>query len=76
MNFSQSWQCLNAQVKCENRASKLIRTLPESFLQLVLVAETTDLPLEKLMIAIEGDITGCQKSKLLIAKRLHQGTSL
>jgi len=47
----------DSQVKEEDKASKLLRTLPKSFAPLAMVAETSDLSLDRVVIAVEGELS-------------------
>lgn len=58
----------DSAIKEEDKASKLLRTLPESFAPLAMVAQTNDLSLEKVIAAVEGELSR-RKMKTSEARR-------
>lgn len=54
-------------VKEEDKTLKLLCTLPESFAPLAMVAQTNDLSLERVIAAVEGDLS---RRKLKTAKEV------
>lgn len=56
----------DADVTDKEKASKLLRTLPEAFASFALVAQTNDLILDKFIVSIKGTLSRRKKKATVI----------